>query len=123
MNRDMDIVRRIALATADMPYGEQLSELEGVPQQEFVMHVIWMEEAGLVKAIASAGSGSMAMYAVVERLTWQGCEFADATRSDTLWAKAKTNVLKPGLSFTFDVLRDWLKTEISQGFPTVRALS
>lgn len=54
---------------------------------------------------------------------WAGCEFVDAIRDDTLWQKAKVNVLRPGMSFTFDVLKDWLKTEITQGFPAARALA
>ncbi len=31
--------------------------------------------------------------------------------------------LKPGMSFTFDLLKDWLKAEISQGLPALRALA
>ena len=122
MKRDMDIVRRIALATADMPYGQALNGIEGVAPEVFVTHVVWMQEAGLVEAATMAGSGSLAMYANVNRLTWDGCEFADAIQSDTLWAKAKEHVLVPGISFTFDVLKDWLKTEIAQGLPTLRKL-
>jgi len=88
-----------------------------------VTHVIWLKEAGLIEANAMAGSGSMAQYAIVSRLTWDGCEFADAIASDTIWKKAKENVFKPGLSFTFDTLKDWLKTEIAQGLPTIRNLA
>lgn len=121
MKRDMDLIRRIVLTTADLPYGEQLQEMDGVDEETFVTHVIWLSEAGLVKAITEDGVGpSEARYAFVFRLTWSGCEFADAIRNDTLWAKAKSNVLKPGMSFTFDVLKEWLKTEITQGLPTLR---
>lgn len=123
MKRDMDLIRRIILATANMPYGHQLQQLEGVEPEAFITHVVWLEEAGLVQAMAQAGSGSMAMYAIVLRLTWAGCDFADAIQSDTLWAKAKDSVLKPGISWTFDVLKDWLKTEIAQGLPTLRGLT
>jgi hypothetical protein len=122
MQRDMDIVRKIALATAALPYGETLDKLDGVADEVYVVHVIWMEEAGLIKATAQAGSGSSAMFAIVERLTWAGCEFSDAVRSDTVWSKAKSTLLKPSMSFTFDVLKDWLKTEIAQGLPTMRSL-
>ncbi|WP_225783362.1 DUF2513 domain-containing protein [Xenophilus sp. Marseille-Q4582] len=123
MKRDMDLIRRIALETAALPYGEQLTALEGVAEEDFVTHVIWLQEAGLIKAIAQDGVGtSEARYAFVFRLTWAGCEFTDAIRDDTLWKKAKANVLKPGMSFTFDVLKEWLKTEITQGLPTLRAL-
>lgn len=100
------------------PHGTILQSLDGVSDADFALHVEWMEEAGLVKAYTSAmASGSKA--AAIFRLTWDGCEFVDAVRSDTLWEKAKTNVIKPGMSFTFGILRDWIKAEIVQGFPTL----
>lgn len=122
MNRDMDLVRRIALATGDLPAGEQLRGLDGVPPEVFAQHVEWMQEAGLVAAIISASVGGP-RYAAVSRLTWSGCDFADVVRDDTLWLKAKEKVLKPSASWTFGLLTEWLKAEISQGFPTLRRVS
>lgn len=122
MKRDMDIIRKIILATAAMPYGAELRSIDGVEENDFVTHVIWLKEAGLIEAEALAGSGSMAKYAIVSRLTWEGCEFSDAIADDTLWKKAKDNVLKPGISFTFDTLKEWLKSEILNGLPTIRGL-
>ena len=46
----------------------------------------------------------------------------DAARDDTLWRKAKESVIRPGASFTFDLVKDWLKAEISHGFPTLRGM-
>lgn len=124
MNRDMDVIRKIALATAELGHDEVLAAAPGIDQDSFVMHVQWMSEAGLLHAaLAPKDCKAPAKHAVVYRLSWAGCEFADAVRSDTLWHKAKGSVLKPGISFTFDVLRDWLKTEIAQGLPTLRQLS
>lgn len=123
MKRDMDLIRRIVLETAALPYGMALNGLDNVGQEEFVTHAEWLQEAGLIRANIQAGSGSFAMYANVTGLTWSGCEFADAICSDTLWAKAKDKVIKPGMSFTFDVLKDWLKSEIAQGLPTIGKLA
>lgn len=119
MKRDMDLIRKIVLATAELPYGQTLARLDGVPEEEFVTHVIWLTEAGLTESTAQAGAGSYAKFALVSRLTWAGCEFADAIADDTLWAKAKDKVLKPGISFTFDILSNWLKAEISKGLPSL----
>jgi len=71
--------------------------------------------------IRSSRSGAGAGLGVFRSppLSW-GCEFVDAVRSDTLWNKAKDNIIKPASSFSFGVLRDWLKAEIAQGFPTTR---
>lgn len=120
MKRDMDIIRRIALETSDLPYGTHLVDLDGVSKEDFGLHAIWMEEAGLIKAAISEYQDNSPPSAFIFRLTWEGCEFADAVRSDTLWSKAKESIIKPTSSFTFGVIKDWLKSEIQQGFPSLR---
>jgi hypothetical protein len=121
MKRDMDLVRRIALETEQLPFGQELTGLDGVDKATFGMHVIWMVEAGLLTAkvqeFISAGDPPKVF---VRRLTWEGCEFLEAARNETLWRKAKETVLKPSASFTFGLLREWLATEIREGFPTLR---
>jgi hypothetical protein len=120
MKRDMDLARRILLATAQQPHDDDLMELPGVDEEDFAQHVIWLQEAGLIKALISDTTGGTVAY--VQRLTWSGCDFVDAIQDDTLWAKAKAMVMKPTASFTFEVLKDWLKAEIAQGLPTLRTL-
>ena len=123
MKRDMDLIRRIALATEALRPGEALNKLDGVEEELFAIHAQWMQEAGLLTATLHPNDGrAQADFAQIWRLTWTGCEFAEAVRSDTLWKKAKENVMKPSMSFTFDVLKEWLKIEITQGLPTIRAL-
>lgn len=122
MKRDMDAVRQILLATEALGHDQQLDRMDGMDADTFVHHVLLMQDGGLIEARAMAGSGSMANFAHVLRLTWAGHDFLDAARSDTLWQKAKTEVMRPGLSFTFDLVKDWLKTEIAQGFPSLRGV-
>lgn len=117
MKRDMDLIRRITLAASELPPDKTLRGIDGVSDALFARHVIWMQEAGLVKA---ATDDSDEPFAAVFRLTWDGCEFADSVRSDTVWQKAKDNVLKPTMSFSFTVLREWLTAELRQGLPTLR---
>jgi len=121
MKRDMDLVRRIALAVADLPPDQTLNGLEGIDAQYFVMHVLWMHEAGLVEAgdVGATLESPIPNGAWINRLTWDGCEFVDAVRSDTLWAKAKETIITPASSFSFSILRDWLKAEIAQGLPAL----
>lgn len=121
MKRDMDLIRQIAIESEQIPYGHTLRGVDGVTPQDFVHHAKLMAEAGLIEATISEFQDFSTPKAQVWRLTWEGHDFLDATRSDTVWKKAKDNVLKPGMSFTFDVLKDWLKAEITQGFPTFRA--
>jgi len=120
MKRDMDLIRRIALATEDLPPNASLSEIPGVDSSHFAMHVQWMQEAGLLTATIHPTNGKEpANFAHVWRLTWAGCEFAEAVRNDTLWAKAKKQVIAPSSSWTFGVLTDWLKAEILNGLSKI----
>jgi Hypothetical protein (DUF2513) len=123
MKRNMDLVRQILLATEKMPHGELLRQLPDVKQEDFVMHAVWLKEAGLIEASAMMGSGSFAQFAAISRLTWAGTEFTDAMRDESLWLKAKEKVMKPGMSFTLDIVKDWLKAEITHGLPTLRRLT
>lgn len=118
MRRDMDLVRRIAVAAADLEFGETLSELEGVDAYTFGEHVRLMVEADLIEAQVAGGYPEP--IAIVTRLTWAGNDFVDAARDDALWKRAMTKVVKSGASFTFEILKEALKAEITQGFPTLR---
>ena len=119
MKRDMDLIRKIALAVEDLPHHRKLDKLDGVDPDDFSLHAEWMAEAGLIKAtIQPMQSGRVLVF--IHRLTWDGCEFASSVRSDTVWKKAKDNVIKPASSFTFSLLREWLAHEMANGFSTFR---
>lgn len=120
MKRDPDLIRAIAFATEALGPSETLDHIAGVKPATFAAHVQWMRDAGLVDARVLGLSNELA---IVVRLTWAGCDFLDAARSEPLWQKAKSSVIAPTASWTFDILRDWLKAEIQQGLPTFRGLS
>lgn len=123
MKRDLDLIRRLCLELEALPAGaEPIKALADVQKAEFSEHARMLIEAGLAEGTLSNpmnGTGTV----FLRRLTWSGHDFVSAARDDTIWRKAQESILKPTASFTFDVLRDWLKAEITQGFPTVRALS
>lgn len=122
MKRDMDLVRRMVLTIADAPgIDADIDELDGVEEDTFMQHAIWLEEAGLINAEISQSIDGLSV--IINSLTWAGCDFADAIRDETIWNKAKSKVLKPGASWTFDILKDLVKSEITQGFPTLRQFS
>lgn len=115
MKRDMDLIRRIVLAARDSD--GHLSNLEGVEQEQFCIHVQLLEEAGLVRASLNMGQKGIPISAIIWRLTWAGQDFADSIVDDTLWKKAKENVMKPFVSWTFDILIEYLKAEIRKHLP------
>ncbi len=118
MKRDMDLIRRIAIATADLAPGQPLQQLPDLDAATWLFHVELMEEAGLVKATVSRYLDANDE-AVVWRLTWAGSDFVDATRDDALWRKVVNKVLNTSASFTFDLLKEALKSEISKGLSSL----
>lgn len=119
MKRDMELIRRIALACEALDNGQQLRELEGVAVNVLATHILWMHQAGLVQARIYTDERNAVTSATAIRLTWDGCEFLDAARNETLWHKATQTVLAPTASFTFGILKDWLTKEIGKGLPTL----
>lgn len=111
------MIRDIGLAVEALQPGHTLQEMQGVSHDEFVLHVELMIEAGLLVGRVARMLGPTRVN--VERLTWTGYDFVDASRSNSLWLRAKTTVIKPTASWTFDLLKEWLKTEISKGLPSI----
>jgi len=118
MKRDMNLIRRIAIATADLQPGDMLSELPDVDANTFGAHVQWMLDAGLVEAKVMGGFPDL--ICLVLRLTWAGSDFLDAARDEALWRRAMSKVLSSGAAFTFEILKEALKAEITKGFPSLR---
>ncbi len=115
MKRDADLVRRICLTMQDQPPGREIMELPGVDDETVAEHVRLLIDAGLVEGSVCPMLGAPPRW-LVQRLTWAGQDFADAARSETLWHKAKESVLKPGALWTLDLLKEWLKAQVAQGF-------
>jgi hypothetical protein len=115
MKRDFDLIRRILTDIERMPAGSFQSNLKYPEYSQATVdeHTILLHDAGLIKAnISKLMGGGNSIHIV--GLTWSGHDFLDAMKDDNLWNKAKENVLKPGVSITFDVLLEWLKIQAKQ---------
>ena len=89
-------------------------ELKNYDQKVVASHAALLIEQGLAEgAIARHGFNEI-MRADLDRLTWAGHDFLDASRDDTIWTKAKDKFMKPGAAFTFDLLKQWLQLEIKK---------
>lgn len=117
MKRDMDIIRRIVLATRDTD--GPVARIDGIDAETFAAHVQLLDEAGLVKTSLKGDEKKAADLVILWRLTWAGHDFADAITNETLWQKAKDNVMKPAASWTFGILLEYLKSEIGRNLPTL----
>lgn len=109
MKRDMDVVRQIVLAVRDA--SGVVRAVPGIDDATFIEHAQLLHEAGLIEASIQVVQ-HRATVALIWRLTWGGQDFAQSVADDTLWRKAKENVIKPLGSWTFAVLGEYLKGEI-----------
>jgi hypothetical protein len=115
MKRDFDLIRRILIEVENKPAGETIPEIrypeyDGRTVDE---HIYLLHEAGLLKLQIISGMAGHKQYEIID-LTWPGHDLLDAMKDDNLWIKAKEQVLKPGASFTFGLLLQWLEVKAKE---------
>lgn len=105
MKRDMDLIRTILLELeeADPTQGWYEITIPGRSEVEIAYHVRLMDEAGLIDAQDLSSNSGLVWKA--KRLTYDGHEFLDAARNDTLWNKAKDKVLSSAGTVTLEGLK------------------
>ncbi|MBI5043198.1 MAG: DUF2513 domain-containing protein [Nitrospirae bacterium] len=112
MKRDWDTIREILIKFEGLAPDAgplQLGDFPSEKAYEYSYHVELLIEAGLIHGQMSKTLGHHAQNFLAQRLTWQGHEFLDAIRSDTVWNKTKTSFVKGGLSMTFDLVKEVAK--------------
>ena len=112
MKRDFDLIRTILKEIEATPTGKFINQMEceGFDPDVVSAHLVLLEEAGLIEAaVLKMSSGHSRVK--VSKLTWEGHDFLDAIKDDTLWAKAKKNVIGPAGGIAFSVLLEWAKAE------------
>ncbi len=108
MKRDMDLIRMLLLREEA---GKMPDELSAFDNRTIAYHVALMRDAGLVEGNVVDDENGEPFEAVIFRLTWDGHEFLAATRNSEIWKGVKQHIIKPGVSWTFSILLEWLKDE------------
>ena len=106
MKRDMDLARDILFAieqNEDVPLGWIDLNIPGRSSEEVAYHVLILAEAGLIEAHPLSTHSGFDYRP--KRLTWQGHEFLDTARSNTLWERAKKETLKQTGGLSLDLLK------------------
>jgi hypothetical protein len=115
MKRDMNLVRAILLDIETMNQDSANEELmiDGYDNDQIVYHMSLLVEAGLVKG--RVHETSQGPYVRCERLTWQGHEFLDAARDQSVWNEARNILHKTGggaFSVWLTVLQELVKARL-----------
>lgn len=105
MSRNIDLIRWLLLRSD----GDEsaLIECEKFPVEVRAAHVEFLVETGLVEGIVRKDPNGIPNGAVVSRITWNGHELLDLIRDDHVWREAKEEVMKPGVPWSFDILKQW----------------
>ena len=108
MKRDMDLVRQILFEIERLCPSEagrlETIEIENYDRFTIYYHLALLKEAGLVE-VEEVKTMNMQNEFYPTRLTWEGHDFLDAARNDTLWKKAKAFMAEKGVGVSFDVLK------------------
>lgn len=110
MKRDMDLIRLLLLQIE----GEEGLDLSGYTREQVLCHKSLLIEAGLAHgSVMEDGSGEPAAV-VTTRLSWEGHEFLDAARNQSLWDKTKEIISKVNVSVTFPIVKEILTTLLKE---------
>ena len=107
----MELIRLLLI---EQEQGAEPDGLSAYPEDEQIYNLELMRDAGLIIAFPSKDAEGITRGVAIERLTWTGHDFLDATRDSKIWKKAKEHVIKLGMSWTFHTLLEFLKHEIEQ---------
>jgi hypothetical protein len=114
MQRDMDLVRKLLQWMEAQEHGRNINwkiDIEGYTAEQIGYHAYLMAQAGLIDGTDVTLMESKSPQCMPQRLTWAGHDFLESIKDDTLWAKAKKNVIQPAGGVAFSVLIDWAKAE------------
>ena len=110
MQRNWDIIRRILLKIEQMPTEASeftSSELEGVDAEVVAYHMRLLLEANLIIGGCRDALGPPFCHA--SRLTWEGHEFLDKIKNESLWQQVKAMARSKGIDLSFTVIADLAK--------------
>lgn len=111
MKRDVDLIRQIILqaeqANEKINVGAKF-KVKGYDDILVAKHIELLVEAGLLKARLTRTDTDGVVEAYVERLTWDGHEFLDAARNESVWNKAKVIIKEKVGTVSFEVLKTLL---------------
>lgn len=115
----MELVRKILLALEKHPHGYAPSPLaiDGYDEEKIGYHVFLMgqEQADLLKVAVITAVNDPSPKALPAHLTWNGHEFLDNVKNETVWQRIKGIVVSKGGSVSFEVLKT-LATETAKGY-------
>jgi hypothetical protein len=108
VKRNWDTIRELLTKVEECTLPTEMVRLSTFPTERAATisyHMSLLIEAGLVKGEMVQTIGPEVKDFLAFRLTWDGHEFLDAIRSDTVWTRTKKIFLDKGVEMTFDLVK------------------
>ena len=107
MKRDLDLIRHILLEIEAHPGAEGLSsdgfQVEGVPAETVIYNLKLAHQAGLIEGLDLSDFENFNLLNI--NLTWEGHEFLDKIKNETVWRQAKSKVKETAEGMSFEILK------------------
>lgn len=118
MKRDMDLVREILLEIEKLYVSTAIYNLkiDGYNTETIAYHCKILHEAGLISNYKAQYADNTIYSFGVGSLTWEGNDYLDKVRDNSIWRKTKDVITKKGLPLVFDTIKT-----ISTAFITAAA--
>lgn len=110
MERDMVLIRKILFAIEEKYTDRALSYhdlgLNDYTPEVVAYHCSLLHDAQLVSSYVSRYADDRLYAFYVGRLTWEGHEFLDKIKNDTVWNKTLKVIKEKGLPLALDTVKD-----------------
>lgn len=115
MERNWNLVRDILSGLETKQTTQEALQPTDLPEYDAEIvsyHIKLLDEACLIEG-RCAGSLNAPLSCFAIRLTWEGHEFLDEIRSDTVWNKATEVLTDKGISLSFETIGMAVKSVVS----------
>ena len=117
MKRDMELVRDLLLIIEENNGDKELSLPSEWDSEVVAYHLKILDQAGYIQNKTKwAGNKPLWIYA---SLNWQGHDFIESVRDDSIWNKTKEGIKTKGLEFgsvPIEVIKDFATLQIKNLF-------
>jgi Hypothetical protein (DUF2513) len=116
MKRDLELIRQLMLAIElkDTRFSTESIKIDGYNSSQINYHLQLLVEAELAIGEVRNYWGSDRPKIVIEKLSWEGCNFLDDARNESVWQKTMEIVKDKGGSISVGALTQLLASVAKQ---------
>ena len=108
MKRDWELCRKILLQLEK--HGKPFevfanNDICGYSEEQIGFHTYLLGQAGLLETTDGWATMNRPWVYYPTNITWEGYEFLNAARDESVWKKALENIHSKGIPVTFDLLK------------------